>query len=88
MANSHFRSQIFPIFITIIGYFYSFPAIAQEQANVQQITVPPVIDGYVNEAIWETAIPVTDFKRFTPSEGGSPSGKTEVRFLQDQEKQE
>jgi hypothetical protein len=85
MAEPHLRTQIFAFSIAILSYLYSFPAAGQEQAVVLQITSPPVIDGYIQEDIWEKAIPITEFTRYLPSEGNSPSGNTEVRFLQDQE---
>ncbi len=43
-----------------------------------------VIDGVLDEEDWSRAEPVTEFARFQPAEGGSPSGTTEVRFLQDE----
>ncbi|MCA9489348.1 MAG: carbohydrate binding family 9 domain-containing protein [Myxococcales bacterium] len=42
-----------------------------------------VLDGVLDEAAWSGAAPVTDFVRFRPTAGGAPPGRTEVRFLQD-----
>ena len=35
---------------------------------------------------WKNVVPITDFIRFLPTEGGAPVGFTEVRFLQDEKK--
>ncbi len=49
------------------------------------ITTDPVrIDGVLSEPDWQRAVPITDFKRYLPSAGGPPAGRTEVRFLQDE----
>ncbi|HLE20241.1 MAG TPA: hypothetical protein VJB88_03875, partial [Vicinamibacteria bacterium] len=42
---------------------------------------PPVVDGDLTETVWDQATPVTDFLQQEPTEGGSPSEKTEVRIL-------
>ena len=41
------------------------------------------MDGDLDEPSWQSATPVTDFLKYTPTEGGPPPGVTEVRFLQD-----
>lgn len=43
-----------------------------------------VIDGILDEQAWEEADPVDVFVRYTPTAGGAPPGRTEVRFLQDE----
>jgi hypothetical protein len=43
------------------------------------------IDGVVDEAAWERAVPVDHFLRYQPVQGEEPQGTTEVRFLQDAE---
>jgi len=63
------------------------PALAQESpsARVFPAAGPIAVDGVLDEPGWSGAVPVTDFSRFTPAEGGAPAGTTEVRFLQDEE---
>lgn len=58
-------------------------SLAGGQATVVETTADVKIDGVLDEAAWQTAPPVTDFLRFQPTEGGTPSGNTQVRFLQD-----
>lgn len=44
---------------------------------------PIVLDGKLDDAAWQSAIPVTDFKQFDPDHGEPASEKIEVRFLYD-----
>jgi hypothetical protein len=41
------------------------------------------VDGKIDDAVWKTATPVTDFVQKEPVEGGVPTDKLEVRFLYD-----
>jgi hypothetical protein len=45
----------------------------------------PVIDGVLDEAVWEQAVPIDDFRQTEPVEGGEPSERTEVRLLFDRD---
>jgi hypothetical protein len=42
---------------------------------------PPVIDGLVNEAVWQTVEPFTNFTQQDPTEGAPASEKTEIRLM-------
>jgi len=44
----------------------------------------PVIDGVLDEVVWEQAVVIDDFRQVEPDEGGEPSERTEVRLLYDQ----
>ncbi|MFN2635755.1 MAG: DUF5916 domain-containing protein [Gemmatimonadaceae bacterium] len=46
---------------------------------------PPVIDGRDDDAIWQTATPITGFRVFDPKEDGEPSFPTEARVAYDAE---
>ena len=46
-------------------------------------SLPIKIDGKLNEADWKKAIPITDFFRMEPRQGGDYKYKTEVRILFD-----
>lgn len=46
-------------------------------------TLPPVIDGKLVEAVWESATPTGDFRQREPIEGSAATLKTEVRFCYD-----
>lgn len=41
----------------------------------------PVIDGRVNEAVWQNATPFTNFTQQDPNEGAPATEKTEVRII-------
>jgi hypothetical protein len=41
------------------------------------------LDGRIDDAVWKTATPITDFVQKEPVEGGVPSDRLEVRFLYD-----
>ncbi|WP_395377432.1 DUF5916 domain-containing protein [Marinicella sp. W31] len=43
----------------------------------------PVIDGLLNEAIWERVERIDDFHQIRPTDGGAPSQKTEVQVMYD-----
>ncbi|NQV15402.1 carbohydrate binding family 9 domain-containing protein [bacterium] len=51
--------------------------------STSRTEIPPVIDGIVDEAIWNSVQPATDFYRFEPESGGHAPVKTEVRILYD-----
>jgi hypothetical protein len=44
---------------------------------------PVSIDGRLDEAAWQAATPVTDFRQYDPNEGQPASEKTEARILID-----
>ena len=58
---------------------------AEPSARVYPSDGPIVVDGVLDEPGWSRAVPVTNFTRYTPAEGGAPAGTTEVRFLQDED---
>jgi len=68
--------------------FASLPASALQDEQpggkvilATSVPEPPVVDGDLSETVWDQATPVTDFLQQEPTEGGSPSEKTEVRIL-------
>ena len=44
----------------------------------------PVVDGRLNDPIWNSAVPFSGFKMVEPTPGSEPTEKTEVRILYDQ----
>lgn len=53
-------------------------------AIVTHTTSEIKVDGLLTEDVWENATPVTAFKRYIPTDGDSPPGITEIRFVQDE----
>lgn len=45
--------------------------------------VPPRNDGFLDESVWSTAVPVMGFLQFDPEEGAPPTEQTSVRILYD-----
>ncbi|MGH7466640.1 MAG: DUF5916 domain-containing protein [Longimicrobiales bacterium] len=54
-------------------------------ASAVQIEAPPVIDGKLDEAIWQQGSPLTGFVQREPQEGEPASERTELRILYDQD---
>jgi hypothetical protein len=79
-----FNTRLFaPILIPIA--LFPLSVFASEPLVATRISVPPVIDGRLDEAVWKTALKFTDFKTFKPDFGKEPSQKTEAYFLFDAE---
>lgn len=49
--------------------------------EVKLVAQPPVIDGRLDDACWQSAPLLTDFTQVLPVEGAPPSERTEVRFV-------
>jgi hypothetical protein len=62
----------------------ALPGFSQDPRPVAQATsvdTPPVIDGAVDDAVWQLAAPITDFTQTWPVEGAAASEETVVRVL-------
>ena len=60
-------------------------AIPVPAAQAAHRSSPIVIDGRLDDAAWQEAIPVTDFRQVDPNEGKPATQRTEVRFLFDED---
>ena len=75
--------------LTLAAVFASTPLLAQQSPPPPTFVVgkladaaeAPVIDGRVNEAVWQTVQPYTNFTQQDPIEGAPASEKTEVRMV-------
>ncbi len=56
---------------------------AVRSGMARRVDVGPTIDGRLDEAVWASAQPMTDFVQYEPVEGTAASEKTEVRILFD-----
>ncbi|MGH9254118.1 MAG: DUF5916 domain-containing protein [Vicinamibacterales bacterium] len=52
-------------------------------AEAMRITASPVVDGRLNEPVWETARAITEFRQQEPSEGEVSTEPTDVRIVYD-----
>lgn len=81
MRYSFFKPAF--IIITVLILF-SVKIIAQNKTIYATNTPnPPVIDGILNDSVWNLAKPISDFLQQEPIAGKTPSQKTEVRILYD-----
>ena len=56
---------------------------ATKVVRVVRVETRPVIDGRLDEAIWQQADVITDFHQIRPGNGTPPSERTEVYLLYD-----
>ena len=77
------------MYLRIIGLLicmYSFELYSQDSlkvANAVRAEKSPVIDGRLNDACWQTAEIIGDFKQYVPAYDVKPSYPTEVRIVYD-----
>lgn len=77
----------------LIGFTISTRAIAQEtfdpplvprEVRATKTMEKITIDGNLNEAIWNTTVPITDLIQYEPRQGDAASLRTEIRILYDE----
>jgi hypothetical protein len=61
----------------------SDPPPVARRLGAQRTATAPKIDGMLDEAVWRTAVPATDFTQFEPINGGPAAFTTEVYVLYD-----
>jgi len=59
------------------------PVVAQKQVRAVRVDTPPVIDGRMDDAVWQLAEPITDFHQIRPGNQTEPSERTEVYVVYD-----
>jgi hypothetical protein len=69
----------------LICLFWAAPLFGGSVIEPARVEVPPVIDGKIDDAAWQTALRMTDFTTWQPDYGKEPSQKTEAYFLYDTE---
>src|SRR5450759_5263772 len=74
--------QLFSLCVLIIIYYQA--GVAQRSTiKAFKSDQSPVIDGRLNDPVWNNAIPFSDFKMVEPVPGSDPTEKTEVRVIYD-----
>lgn len=58
---------------------------ARPSLTIGRADQPPVIDGVVDDVVWNSAQPFSNFIQQEPSEGEPASERTEIRFLLDRQ---
>ncbi len=67
-------------------FFFSSLLLLSAQTKTAQavrVTSAPIIDGSLDDAVWQKAIPIKDFKQQEPIAGSQPSFQTEARIVYD-----
>jgi hypothetical protein len=60
-------------------------SIPRPSVAITQVTTPPVVDGRLDEGVWQSAPLVSGFVQSAPMDGAPATERTEVRVLQDGE---
>lgn len=68
---------------TLEPAFAQVPPAEVRQATARRAPATPVIDGVLDDAAWQAAVPITDFIQAEPVQGDPASERTEVRILFD-----
>jgi hypothetical protein len=55
--------------------------VSSNVAEATRVARGPKLDGTLNDSLWQSAKPITDFRQREPYEGQPPTEKTEVRIL-------
>ena len=70
--------------VYILLLFSSFQVFGQnKKIYAVKISTPPIIDGILNDSVWNKAIPTSDFLQQEPVAGKPPTQKTVVKILYD-----
>ena len=77
-----------PYFLIItLLLLFSLPALSQTSSpgtiQATKISEPIHIDGNLEKTVWQSAVPVTNFRQREPVEGGEPTEQTKVAVLYD-----
>lgn len=87
IKNAPNKTLAFGLILTLLQTSEFAAAQGESQANkevrVVRVDSAPVIDGKIDETVWEQAEMLTDFHQIRPNDGGEPSEPTEVFLLYD-----
>ena len=75
---------IFP-FVFLSGLLLAQNNAGDKTASVTPTNNPPIIDGVLDDAAWQSITPISDFHLVRPTDGGIPSERTEVYITYDDE---
>ena len=78
--NWSFRGNIL-ILLAIASW--AFAGASDKSITAVRTDQAPVIDGLLNEPVWQRAPAILDFTQFDPNEGSLPTEQTSVRMLYD-----
>jgi len=79
----------FTLLVFFMAFSLSSPLFAQpitvnnKSIEIQRTDSPPVIDGIIDDTVWENAAFIDDLHQVNPVEYATPSERTEVYLLYD-----
>jgi len=76
------RAALVAVFLITIGC--CFGSDQTREVRAVRVEKGPKIDGLVEEQVWQSAVPATDFVQQDPDFGAPATARTEVRFLFDE----
>ena len=83
------RLRIFALAATLVlpaaGSAQAPPPAARPRVTPTLATTPPVIDGKLDEPLWKTAAHIDSFVQQRPTDGGTPTDKTDVYLAYDKD---
>jgi len=71
-------------FLFLLIFISSISFSQKKIAHAAKIDSAPIIDGFINEEVWQNAIPINDFTQQEPNNNSPASLQTEVRILYDE----
>jgi hypothetical protein len=77
-------SRVLPLFALVVAAqlrAQDAPPPAQKSVQAVRVDTAPVMDGVLDDAVWQQAIPITDFHQIRPGDGSAPSEPTEVYVI-------
>lgn len=70
-------------FLAVFFTSFSFAQVTKKEVHVKYITEEIIIDGVLDEAIWNQAKPATNFFQYFPTDTTQAKRQAEIRFLFD-----
>ena len=71
------------IFLIAVFTIYGLSATERPTVTAHLTDTPITVDGILDEPIWQTVQPITEFVQRLPKDGGTPSEESEMRILYD-----
>ena len=72
-----------PLPLILAAALFAQTAPSQPPVRASRATTPPIVDGRLDEAVWESADVAENFRQLEPDEGQPATERTEVRILYD-----
>ena len=81
-SRSFFLS-FFSFFLLLSFSSFLLLSAQTKTATAVRVTTAPAIDGALDDAVWQNAVPIKDFTQQEPIAGSKPSFQTDVKIIYD-----